>query len=187
MSLDDRDWFAVYCRPRLELTAESHLKNQGFTTYLPRRVETRVRRSRRVEVTIPLFSCYLFVGVDPGAPLSLRPVHSTVGVLRVIGNPDGEPLVVPKRDMRLLLALAGEDGLFRVETQPFHFSRGDIVALKETSPFFGHLAEIESIDRAENVRILLRLFDRPTRATVPVTDVGEVVTRRQRRAARLGR
>ncbi len=56
-------WFLARTLPHREATAESHLKRQGFRSFLPQSMKT-VRHARKLRnVNAPIFPRYLFVAL----------------------------------------------------------------------------------------------------------------------------
>ena len=65
-------WYAIRTAPQRELTVHAMLSRKGYAVYLP--VETRERRRAkggRDEISVPMFSGYLFVRY----PFSLSLIH----------------------------------------------------------------------------------------------------------------
>jgi len=101
---DDRSWFAVWTRSRQEKVAASMLDSLGVEHYLPLKSEIRRWSDRRQKVTIPLFSGYLFVRVNPTKDSRLQ-VLKAPGIAGFVGNNTG-PLAIPDQqieDIRTVL------------------------------------------------------------------------------------
>lgn len=77
------NWYAIFCKPRGEETAETNLKNQGYVVYLPRLLTQRHRAGKWVDRIEPLFPRYLFLK-PRDTEQSLGPVRSTFGVSNVV-------------------------------------------------------------------------------------------------------
>ena len=73
-------------------TAEWHLNNQGFTTYLPIVERVVVRRNRKTNIPTPYFPGYICVWFDIEKPLWLK-INSTIGVGRLL--PKSQPIPTP--------------------------------------------------------------------------------------------
>jgi transcription antitermination factor NusG len=105
-------WYVAYCRPHMEVTAEVHLNEQGFETYFPRYRKQR-RHARRTEtVSVPLFSRYLFVGIDDLNVHRWRAINSTCGITRLICDSDDRPTLVPVGVVEALKNREDADGYF---------------------------------------------------------------------------
>lgn len=80
--LEESKWYVAYCRSKQEQRAQLNLNNQGFTTFLPLIKLTKLRAGKKVTVTEPLFSRYLFVKL--GAGTSVSKLRSTRGVINLV-------------------------------------------------------------------------------------------------------
>jgi transcription antitermination factor NusG len=101
---DGSQWFAVWTRSRQEKSAASVLENLGVPNFLPLKSEVRQWSDRKQSVTVPLFSGYLFVRVNPARDGHLQ-VLKTPGIAGFVGNQTG-PLPVPDQqieDIRVVL------------------------------------------------------------------------------------
>jgi transcription antitermination factor NusG len=90
-------WYAVLTRSRQEKIAASMLSRLEIPTFLPLITETRIWSDRKKAVSVPLFSCYLFVKIPARSEFPLR-VLKTPGVVRFVGNQSG-PLPIPDREI----------------------------------------------------------------------------------------
>ena len=101
MDVEGGRWYLAFTRPREECTAERHLRQQGYTAFLPRRRKT-VRHARRLRhVNAPAFPRYIFLRLDlERAPW--RSVNSTRGVSTLVMAHD-RPIVVPEGVVETLL------------------------------------------------------------------------------------
>jgi transcription antitermination factor NusG len=97
-------WFAVWTRSRQEKTSAAMLEAIGVPHFLPLKSETRQWSDRKQTVTVPLFSGYLFVRINPVRDSRLE-VLKTPGIAGIVGNQTG-PLPVPDQqieDIRTVL------------------------------------------------------------------------------------
>jgi transcription antitermination factor NusG len=97
-------WYAVRTRSRQEKVAASILEAFGVPYFLPMKSEIRQWSDRKQRVTVPLFSGYLFVRINPHKDSRLQ-VMRVPGVAGFVGNQNG-PLPVPDQqieDIRLVL------------------------------------------------------------------------------------
>ena len=90
-------WFAVWTRSRQEKTAAALLVTQGVANFLPLKSEARQWSDRKQIVTVPLFSGYLFVNINPLGDDKLR-VLKVPGIVGIVGNSRG-PLPIPDRQV----------------------------------------------------------------------------------------
>jgi transcription antitermination factor NusG len=90
---DGLQWFAVWTRSRQEKSAASVLEKLGVPHFLPLISKIRQWSDRKQTVTVPLFSGYLFVRINPFRDGRLQ-VLKTPGIAGFVGNRSG-PLPVP--------------------------------------------------------------------------------------------
>src|ERR1019366_2133783 len=87
-------WFLAYTAPCREATAETHLRRQGFRSFLPRYLKT-VRHARKLRtVKAPIFPRYLFVALNLDRD-RWRSVNSTMGVVSLFMAHD-RPVPAPE-------------------------------------------------------------------------------------------
>ena len=159
-------WFVVHTRAHAEKQAAAHLRNQGFTTYLPC---YRKRRShaRRIEtVQAPVFPRYLFIQMDEQTA-RWRAIRSTLGVVDIVrlGEhpapvPDGIVEAIQDRERDGSVCLPAQD----------HYRKGEALDIS-AGTFQGHTGLFECAGDAERVVILLELLGRTVRVSVPALDV----------------
>jgi transcriptional antiterminator NusG len=81
------------------------LESLGIPTFLPLVMETRRWSDRKKVVSLPLFSCFVFVQIPTSDELRVQ-VLKTPGVVNFVGN-RGTPLPIPEKeieDVRVLVA-----------------------------------------------------------------------------------
>lgn len=156
-------WYAFRATARQEATAEAHLADQGYATFLPRLNVTR-RHARRAETRqVWLFPRYGFVALD----LTRQPwrrVNGTRGVEGLVMAAD-RPLAVPHGVVEDLCARADADGVV-------DFSRGLTPgsAVKLVSgPFAGAYGTLVKLDDRGRAELLLALMTGAVRLRVDRT------------------
>jgi transcription antitermination factor NusG len=105
----DSQWFAVWTRSRQEKSSAAILEAIGIPHFLPLRSEVRQWSDRKQSVTVPLFTGYLFVRINPARDSRLD-VLKTPGIAGFVGNQTG-PLPVPDHqieDIRIVLETRAE-------------------------------------------------------------------------------
>ena len=134
---DGSQWFAVWTRSRQEKSAASVLEMLGVRHFLPLKSEVRQWSDRKQNVTVPLFSGYLFVRINPARDGRLQ-VLKTPGIAGFVGNQTG-PLPVPdqqiedirvvleKRVECVVLPLLDEGDLVRVMRGPLAGVEGRLI------------------------------------------------------------
>ena len=86
-------WFAVWTRSRQEKVAAAVLETLAVQHFLPLKSELRQWSDRRQVVSVPLFSGYLFVRMNPTRDSRLQ-VLKAPGIVGFVGNNTG-PLPIP--------------------------------------------------------------------------------------------
>jgi transcriptional antiterminator RfaH len=76
-------WCVVKSKSRQVYKALEHLENQGFETWLPSIQIEKIKMGRRVPVSEPFFSNYLFIRINPELH-NWAPIRSTRGVSQLL-------------------------------------------------------------------------------------------------------
>jgi transcription antitermination factor NusG len=103
---DNAHWYAVHTRARHEARVVARLREQGIHTFLPLVRETHRWSDRKKTVDVPLFGCYVFVHIVPGAKERLQ-VCTTNGVLQIVGT-KGEGVPIPDEQIQAVRLLLSE-------------------------------------------------------------------------------
>jgi len=173
----DLSWFVVYTNVNCEARARKGLEALGYATFLPTlRKFIRHARQRRA-VDRPLFTRYLFVGLDPARDgwFAIRTTH---GVESVLGH-EGTPALVPAAVIEQIMT-AQRAGRFDLTRPPARFTPGERVAI-DGGPFGDFVAEVATADDGKRVEILHQMFGRLTRMKI---DLGRVRPRGDAGASR---
>jgi transcriptional antiterminator RfaH len=98
-------WYVLYTRHYHERAVYERLLNRGFQAYLPWAMVWRQAKSGLRQVTTPLFPRYVFVRcyLEMYAHLELI---SLPGVMHLLEDTEGQLLVLPDEEMRLLRRLS---------------------------------------------------------------------------------
>jgi transcription antitermination factor NusG len=92
MNPTESHWYAVYTRSRHEKTVATKLEEKQLEVFLPVRTVLRRWKDRRKEVSLPLFSSYVFVRI----PMSERlRVLQTPGVVLMLSE-GSRPVPIPQ-------------------------------------------------------------------------------------------
>ncbi len=103
-------WYAIHTRARHEKRIDVSLRQAGIDTFLPLMREVHHWSDRRKEVELPLFPCYLFVHLVPGAQTRLN-VLKTPGVLDFVGGL-GSGAVIPDHEIEQVRSVVVRQGSF---------------------------------------------------------------------------
>lgn len=154
-------WYAVQCLSHRELAASSHLQNQEYRVFFPRRRKIR-RHARRTEtVQVAFFPGYLFVSLDLTRD-RWRSVNGTYGVASLVMR--GEyPAPVPVGVVEALQQSCDEMSV--VQWQP-DLKPGQAVRIL-AGPLGDVVGELERLDGAGRVRVLLEIMGARVPAVLP--------------------
>jgi transcription antitermination factor NusG len=106
-------WYAVHTRCQHEKSAMRALESRGFKVFLPLYTTARQWKDRRVKLSLPLFSCYLFLrgGIERRLDLLTAP-----GVLNLVGS-GGVPVAIEENEIEgIRQAMANA---FHIEPYPY--------------------------------------------------------------------
>ena len=161
-------WYVAQAQPHREKRADFHLRQQGFSTFLPLHQKT-VRHARQFRtVQAPFFPRYLFVRLDIGRD-RWRSVNGTFGVSSLIM--EGElPKPVPRGAVESMMAMADEAGLISVTPQ---LSLGDTVRVIR-GPFSGLVGRLAALEDNQRVKVLLDILGKETLVAIDAARVGLV-------------
>ncbi|MGD1875970.1 MAG: transcription termination/antitermination protein NusG [Kiloniellaceae bacterium] len=155
-------WYAVQTKPGQENKAAFNLRRQGYGVYLPKYARLR-RHARKTErVARPLFSGYLFVGLE-FRHQGWHAINSTLGVARLVAAADA-PVAVPEAVIEGLRAREGEDCCIRLEPQR-QLKNGDKVRITEGA-FESFLGLYQGLSAGERALVLIDFLGRKVRALI---------------------
>jgi transcriptional antiterminator RfaH len=151
-------WAAARAQPQRDAVAQHFLELKGFTVYLPRLREHRIRNGRKVEVRPVLFPGYLFVEIVNGW-WDARWCPGTLGLVMNAGVPvrvpDGVLAEIRRREVGGLVELP------RPSIKPG-------TRLRVTAgPFAGHVGLYAGMKPHERVEVLLALLGSQQRVELP--------------------
>jgi transcriptional antiterminator RfaH len=141
-------WYAMYTRSHHEKSAYELLLRDKIEAYLPLQTTLKQWSDRKKKVSIPLFSCYLFVHITPGEyykPLNIQ------GIVRYVTF-EGKAVSIPDKQIVLIKNMLEQN--IELEEFPGKIVRGYRVEIK-SGPFSGMTGEL--IRYANNTRVILRI------------------------------
>ncbi len=168
-------WHVVYTGPLREEAVAREIRAAGFDVYLPMEQCTKLRRRKRVELSTPLFSRYLFVAFDPHLDdwQGLRDIDDVDDILR---NND-VPSRVPAAWIEALRKAEGLGAFDRRKGAPQPFAIGETVRVTE-GPFAGlharveqFVAKMKSTTSSKRAKVLLDFLGGPTITELPVVSL----------------
>jgi transcription antitermination factor NusG len=116
-------WYALHTRHQHEKTVARVLDGKGFETFLPLYSAVHRWRTGVKELSLPLFSCYVFLR----GPLDRwLPVLTTPGIHTVVGFA-GKPAMIPRSEIEAIRRVV--ESSIKAEPCPF-IKCGDRVRIK---------------------------------------------------------
>ncbi|GJL81924.1 MAG: transcription antitermination protein RfaH [marine bacterium B5-7] len=161
-----KSWYLIYCKPRAENTALTHLDRQNYTCYLPMLRVTRKVRGKLTDRIEPMFPRYLFISLDTQTD-NWAPIRSTVGVTHLVRF-GVEPTVVPDSLIQTLMDRENEEGLQCPPRR--HFEKGEAVRIYE-GPFKDYEGIFVARSSNERVIILLEILGKKSRIAINPTNL----------------
>ena len=161
ISANNRNWYLVYTKPRMEDVAKDNLERQGYRTYLPKvEFNKRVKGHYRTIIE-PLFPRYLFLSMDTEND-NWMPIRSTMGVSHIIRF-GAMPIQVPTQLVTNIEKTVDENGIRHIDQR--QFATGDVVEIID-GPFSGYSAIFDSTIGKERVALLLDVVGKQTKMAV---------------------
>lgn len=159
---NSRRWYVVQSSPRQVRRADTNLRNQGYTTYLPEWRVERIYKSKRVENYEPLFPNYVFIRLQLGWD-NWAPIRSTRGVLRLVAL-GTDPTPVADGVIKEIRSRTTE-----LEKRPV-FLPGDYVEITR-GIFRGLEAIFRTFDSDERAVLFLNILEQQVKASISLSDI----------------
>ena len=121
-------WYAIYTKPGKEDIIAYRLREIGMEVLNPKLKIRKYKRNKLVDVTEPLFPCYLFANFDKEKFTHL--ITYTRGVRYIVGKKN--PIVVHDEIIHTIKEGMEEGDIIVIK--PMRFQKGDRVLIRE-GPF----------------------------------------------------
>ena len=144
----EKAWLAVYTRPQHEKRVCFRLVEKGIEAFLPLQRSIRIWSDRFKWTEVPLFSCYLFVKVQPKEHYT---VLNTSGVVKFI-NIGNEIVEIPEKQIIAVKKFINHPDIIQVTEEKIE--QGDTVEIVR-GPFMGIRGELVSFKGKKRVAIKL--------------------------------
>jgi transcription antitermination factor NusG len=102
--MSNKQWFAIYTKPRWEKKVHHLLSEKGLEAYCPLNKVTRKWSDRMKTVEEPLFKSYVFVRVEEDEKTSVRMTNGVVNFVYWLGK----PAVVKDREIEVIRKFLNE-------------------------------------------------------------------------------
>lgn len=162
-----QNWYVAQLKPNAIRLAETNLRRQGFTVFMPRIERTERFGSGFKLVCKPLFPGYLFVAERAGAQ-HWPSIYGTRGVTRLVSFGGRAPCSVPANLIQALETHLDDRGVLQPENQ---WKAGDTVKIAK-GPLSDFIARVQSVDDEGRIWALLDFLGKETRVQLEPDQVG---------------
>ena len=162
------NWHLLQTKPNSHSVACENLRRQGFDVFLPLITKTNKNNSQFLNVKVPLFPGYLFMGssIDP---IPWKSVNGTRGVSRAV-TLDGIYRPVSTHIIEGLQNRCDEYGVIRRLTDVVAASRVQI----QQGPFAEFICTVEQIEDDQRAWVLIDILQQQTRTCVSLDDISKI-------------
>ncbi len=116
-------WFAVYTKYKREKLVAKELDRKGIEHYLPIQELTRQWGRKKKTVSLPLFSCYIFVKITKAEYIQVLQTEYVVNFIQFARN----LIAIPHEEIEVIRRIIGEG--ITVQTEAISFNEGDEVEI----------------------------------------------------------
>lgn len=149
---DNKNWYALYTHSRCEFKVEEALKAAGISVFLPVIKALKKWSDRKKEVTLPLFSCYVFINATEKERLTSLQHTQIVRCL----TDAGKPAIVPDWQIESLQRMENINTEINVTEG---LVKGKIVEIK-SGLFKGIRGVVFEIENKNHLAISIELLNR---------------------------
>lgn len=164
---ENKNWFALYTKPRHEFKAEEQISKSGIISYLPTIQKVKQWSDRKKKISEPVLRGYIFIYATEIQRLDALEFDSVVRCL----CEHGRPAVIPEwqiENLRKMLEYRSEyfvqEGLVS----------GTRVEIKE-GPFTGVIGVVQSSREGKTLAVSIDLLNRSVIAYLPKESVIRVI------------
>ena len=165
------NWYALYTRHQHEKAVTQILTTKGFEILLPMYKSVRRWKDRTKILSLPLFSCYLFL---KGGLERRWDILNTPGIYDLLSS-GGRPIVIPTSEINAIQQVVNSG--FRLEPHPFlkigervRIKRGPLAGLQgllvRQRNIYRLVLSVEMLGRAAAVEVDSFLVERLTNSSV---------------------
>jgi transcription antitermination factor NusG len=163
----EKNWFALYTKPRNEFKAAKQLESVGVEYYLPTVVRISQWSDRKKKITEPLIRGYIFVYSDEKERiLSLE----QPSIVRCISE-RGRPARIPEWQIDNLKKMLQTNA-------EFHIKEGLVSGIKvriKEGPFQGVIGVVKEVELGKAIVVSIDLLNRSVIAHLPTESVFEII------------
>lgn len=164
-------WIAVITIPNRETDANRSIRDARFWTFYPQRIPIvrHARQEQEGKRPVAYLPGYLFVHLMPRQDWTV--IEQRPGVARVLTGSDGNPMLLPDKDIASIMSLADSHGVIREPPKPAAlrvvFDVGERVKIVE-GPFSSfHAVVTDGVDTDGYLGVDADVFRGPTPMRLP--------------------
>jgi transcription antitermination factor NusG len=122
--IEEKNWYAIYTKPRWEKKVAQLLDKKGFTIYCPLNKVRKKWSDRYKVVEVPLFTSYVFAKLTEEEKLRVRLTDGVVNFVYWLGK----PAIIRQEEIEIIKKFLKE--YEDVEAIPVNVSAGQKVRIK---------------------------------------------------------
>lgn len=164
---DNKNWFALYTKPRHEFKAEEQLSKAGIFNYLPTIIKLKQWSDRKKKVSEPVLRGYIFIYATESDRLEAL---EQTAVIRCICE-HGRPAVIPEWQIENLKKMLEYKADYFIQEG---LVSGTRVEIKE-GPFAGVIGVVSSVKEGKTLAVSIDLLNRSVIAYLPKESVVKVI------------
>jgi len=161
------NWYLLQTKPNAHFTACEHLKRQGFDSFLPLIIKTKKKNGKFLDVKVPLFPGYLFMGTSID-PVPWRSINGTRGVSTAV-TLDGTYRSINNNIIKGLKYRCDEHGVIQHINDIVSGGRMKI----ERGPFADFICTIDNIKDDRRIWVLIDHLHKQLKAEVSIRDISK--------------
>ena len=162
------NWYLLQTKPNAHSAARTHLMQQGFEVFLPLVIKTSKKNGKFVDVKVPLFPGYLFMGTSID-PIPWKSIKGTRGVSKAV-TLDGVYRPMSTQIIEGLQYRCDEYGIIQGLG---NIVPGDRVKI-ERGPFTDFICTVDTIQDDRRVWLLIDLLQDKVRSEVSLSDLSKI-------------
>lgn len=136
--MQNKDWYALYTKPRWEKKINTLLQQQGFESYCPLNKVKKQWSDRIKTVEEPLFKSYVFIKISSGDQSVIRAMNGVVNFVYWLGK----PAIIRESEIENIKKFLNEYD--DVQLAPLNMEIGDEV-LVTTGPLMDRTGTVKKI------------------------------------------
>lgn len=169
------NWHVASVKPFHEMIAEQGLRNKGFQPFNPKVYTQRIVRGARTWTERPYIPGYIFIRFDADEDPHWPKINYVRGIQSLMYSASERPAPIKEAAMAVLLDRCNGD---RVKAEDIDMALAKVLPIGSSvrvvdGAFADFVGKVAWSDQ-DRVRVVLSLFGRPTKLTMPSRSVALV-------------